>query len=115
MAIMLITHDLGVIAEMADRVAVMYLGEIVEQTDVRSLFHDPKHPYTVGLLNSIPMIDLDGKHELDPIKGTVPNAMEITSGCRFISRCPYRFEACSSDIALKQVGEGHDARCWLYK
>ena len=115
MAIMLITHDLGVIAEMADQVAVMYLGKIVEQTDVRTLFHDPGHPYTLGLLNSIPLIGSRDERRLDTIAGSVPSALETTRGCQFAARCPYRFERCDEDPPVVQVRENHQVRCWLYE
>ncbi|MEK7441910.1 MAG: ABC transporter ATP-binding protein, partial [Chloroflexota bacterium] len=90
-SIILITHDLGVIAEMAERVAVMYAGQIVEQTDVRTLFADPKHPYTKGLIGSIPVIGVV-KGELDVIPGTVPNLVNLPPGCRFAPRCRFRVE-----------------------
>ena len=93
-AILLITHDLGVIAEMADRVIVMYYGQIVEEADVRTLFKQPKHPYTIGLLNSIPNIDDEDEVRLKPIEGNVPNLGVIKSGCPFRSRCEHAHEKC---------------------
>ena len=93
MAIIIITHDLGVVAEMADRVAVMYAGNIIETTDVRSLFAHPQHPYTEGLLQSIPRLDQD-RSRLHVIPGTVPNMLELPAGCRFQNRCPYVRPAC---------------------
>ena len=87
----LITHDLGVVAEMADRVAVMYAGEIVEQAEVRPLFRDPKHPYTKGLIGSIPTLGVI-KEELETIPGVVPSLMDLPPGCRFASRCKARIE-----------------------
>jgi len=114
MAIMLITHDLGVIAEMAHQVAVMYLGKIVEQSDVHSLFHNPQHPYTLGLLNSIPLIQAGEKQSLYTISGSVPSALNPPKGCRFASRCPYRFERCHEDPPAVQTDENHRAKCWLY-
>src|SRR5699024_140950 len=86
MSVFMITHDLGVVAETCDQVAVMYGGQVVEFQDVYSLFDKPKHPYTIGLLNSIPRYDID-VDELEPIKGSVPNADEMPIGCRFASRC----------------------------
>jgi oligopeptide/dipeptide ABC transporter ATP-binding protein len=115
MAIMLITHDLGVIAEMAQQVAVMYLGKIVEQTDVRALFQKPSHPYTLGLLNSVPLIARGEKRRLHAIRGSVPNALEMPTGCRFAPRCPYRFERCDVEPPLVTVDENHQAQCWLYE
>ncbi|MHB1841711.1 MAG: ABC transporter ATP-binding protein [Sulfobacillus sp.] len=93
MSIIIITHDLGVVAEMADRVAVMYAGNIVETTDVRSLFAHPEHPYTEGLLRSIPRLDQD-RSRLHVIPGTVPNMLELPTGCRFQNRCSYVRPAC---------------------
>src|SRR5688500_4696380 len=99
-SIILITHDLGVVAEMAERVAVMYAGEIVEQTDVNSLFDEPLHPYTQGLIGSIPILG-EIKDKLDVIPGTVPNLVNLPPGCRFAPRCQarikYSCEICSSD------------------
>ena len=117
-AIILITHDLGVVAEMCDRAAVMYAGEIVEQTDVRTLFADPKHPYTRGLIGAVPVPGqiLD---ELATIPGSVPNLIELPPGCRFAPRCSARDEygnvlAERLHPELRASGEGHLVRCWLY-
>jgi oligopeptide/dipeptide ABC transporter ATP-binding protein len=117
-AIILITHDLGVVAEMCDRVAVMYAGEIVEQTDVTTLFRRPKHPYTQGLIGSIPVVGAV-KDELAVIPGNVPNLIDLPKGCRFAPRCLTRIE---QDVALATevhpellpVATGHDVRCWVY-
>ncbi len=118
-AIILITHDLGVVAEMCDRVAVMYAGEIVEQTDVRTLFRDPKHPYTRGLIGSIPVVG-EIRDELAVIPGNVPNLIGLPSYCRFAPRCAARVEAglasCTIDHpALREIGPAHDVRCFLYE
>jgi oligopeptide/dipeptide ABC transporter ATP-binding protein len=117
-AVILITHDLGIVAEMADRVAVMYAGEIVEEADVRTLFRLPKHPYTQGLIGSVPIL---GKvqDELAVIPGGVPNLIDLPVGCRFASRCRPRVEhglqICTEvKPELLPVGEGHTVRCWLY-
>jgi oligopeptide/dipeptide ABC transporter ATP-binding protein len=117
-AIVLITHDLGVVAEMASRVAVMYAGQIVEETDIRTLFNDPKHPYTVGLIGSIPVLG-EIKDELDTIPGNVPNLINLPPGCRFAPRCRARvennLEICLQEIPeLKPIAPGHAVRCWLY-
>jgi oligopeptide/dipeptide ABC transporter ATP-binding protein len=117
-AIILITHDLGVVAEMCDRVAVMYAGEIVEQTDTVSLFRQPHHPYTRGLIASIPVVG-DVRDELAVIPGNVPNLIDLPSGCRFAPRCEARVEeevllATEMHPALLPVRPGHDVRCWLY-
>ena len=118
-AVILITHDLGVVAEMADRVAVMYAGEIVEETDIGTLFADPKHPYTQGLIGSVPILG-QLKEELDVIPGNVPNLIDLPVGCRFADRCQARIEneleKCTVEKPeLLQVGERHKARCWLYE
>ena len=114
MAIVLITHDLGVVAELAHRVAVMYLGRIVELTEVRTIYYDPKHPYTLGLLNSIPLIGPREQRRLDLISGAVPSPLVTPAGCRFAPRCPYRFDECDRDPPMTQVAERHAVRCWLY-
>jgi len=119
-SVILITHDLGVVAELAERVAVMYAGEIVEQTDVNSLFDEPLHPYTQGLIGSIPILG-EIKDKLDVIPGTVPNLVNLPPGCRFAPRCQarikYSCEICSSDKKpeLEEVKPGHFVRCWLYQ
>jgi peptide/nickel transport system ATP-binding protein len=114
-AIMLITHDLGVVAEMVDRVIVMYAGQVVEQTDVFSLFKEPKHPYTKGLLNSTPRIH-ELNEELASIEGTVPTPAEMPKGCRFHPRCPFAMEKCVTDEPqLEELREGHQVRCWLHE
>lgn len=113
-AILLITHDLGVVAEMADRVIVMYYGQIVEQADVRTLFKKPKHPYTIGLLNSVPDIESDSDEPLTPIDGNVPNLGEISQGCPFRSRCKQVYERCYVENPPLFQLENHLVRCWLY-
>jgi len=110
-AIMLITHDLGVVAEMAQRVIVMYAGKIVEQADVRSLFQNPLHPYTEGLLRSIPSINKE-KERLYVIEGMVPNPVRMPAGCRFNPRCPYAMDICrEQEPSLVEVG-GRLVSCW---
>ncbi|MCR2820075.1 ABC transporter ATP-binding protein [Lederbergia panacisoli] len=111
-SMLLITHDLGVVAEMADRVMVMYAGQIVEDTDVLTLFKNPQHPYTKGLIASMPNIDSEEKR-LKTIKGMVPSANEYPSGCRFASRCPYRQKECDQVQVLTSITEGHKVRCVL--
>ena len=113
-AVLLITHDMGVVAETCDRVVVMYLGAIVEEAPVDVLFDDPKHPYTQGLLGSIPSIE-DKVEWLQAIPGTIPNANEIPTGCRFSNRCPKVMDVCHSiDPVLESVGDGHRVACHLY-
>jgi oligopeptide/dipeptide ABC transporter ATP-binding protein len=114
-AILFITHDLGVIAGMADDVVVMYLGRIIECASVRGIFHDPKHPYTQGLLNSIPSITAPRGMRLVPIDGVVPDLLDMPQGCGFEPRCPRRMEICRMQAPdLKEVVPGHMAACWLY-
>ncbi|UCG09361.1 MAG: ABC transporter ATP-binding protein [Desulfobacterales bacterium] len=114
-AIMFITHDLGVIAHMADDVVVMYLGRIVESADVRRIFHDPKHPYTQGLMNSIPSLVSKKDKRLIPIKGIVPSILEMEAGCGFDTRCPYADEICRRQPPfLVEIAPGHHAACWIH-
>jgi oligopeptide/dipeptide ABC transporter ATP-binding protein len=118
-SVILITHDLGVIAEMAERVAVMYAGEIVEQTDVLTLFKEPIHPYTKGLIGSIPVLG-KVRDRLDVIPGTVPNLVNLPAGCRFAPRCQarmqYNLSICTGKRpALRTYSEKHLVRCWLYQ
>jgi len=117
-SVVLITHDLGVVAEMADRVAVMYAGQIVEESHVKQIFDDPLHPYTKGLLASIPILG-EEKEELDVIPGSVPNLIDLHPGCRFAPRCRDRIEndleICTQQVpALVPVENGHAVRCWLF-
>ncbi|MFY1617681.1 ABC transporter ATP-binding protein [Micromonospora sp. WMMD736] len=111
MAMILITHDLGVVAGVADRIAVMYAGRIVEHADVRSLYKAPAHPYTKGLLESIPRLDVRGQ-ELATIKGLPPNLMRIPSGCPFHPRCPYAQQVCVDEVPHDLVlGDGRTSAC----
>jgi len=115
-AIQFITHDLGVIAQMADDVVIMYLGKIVESATVGEIFHNTKHPYTQGLMNSIPSLATTKKERLIPIKGVVPDPFEVPEGCGFEPRCPQAMEICKTKIPpLKEVASGHLAACWLYE
>jgi oligopeptide/dipeptide ABC transporter ATP-binding protein len=120
MSLILITHDLGVVAETADEVLVMYAGKVVEQGPVRELFKNPQHPYTRGLLSSLPRFDRnvaqDNSKKLETIPGIVPNLLDLPKGCRFQSRCKYKFDACErSEPELKQVsGQAtHASACFL--
>lgn len=118
-SVILITHDLGVIAEMADRVAVMYAGQIVEQADVNTIFDKPLHPYTQGLIGSIPVLG-EVRERLDVIPGNVPNLVNLPAGCRFASRCrareQYGLKICTQVVPdLINVAPEHSARCWLYE
>ena len=115
-AIMFITHDLGVIADVADDVIVMYLGQIVEQAPVRELFRNPKHPYTEGLMNSLPPLTLPRKRRLSAIEGSVPSPFAIPPGCRFAPRCPQVMDICrGASPSLRQVGSEHQAACFLHE
>lgn len=111
MAIMLITHDLGVVASMADYVAVMYLGKIVEYSDTRTIFKNPRHPYTKGLLNSIPQVG--HKRRLVPIEGAIPDPFEVPQGCAFAPRCPHAMPQCREEPQLLEIESGHRVSCWL--
>ncbi|MSS70641.1 MAG: ABC transporter ATP-binding protein [Candidatus Latescibacteria bacterium] len=112
MGVLMITHDLGVIAGFTDRVAVMYAGKIVEMGEAQDLFADPRHPYTQGLLASIPKLN-EAQERLRVIPGTVPDATRFPTGCRFHPRCPYADAVCRErEPALLEVEEGHTAACW---
>ena len=118
MAILIITHDLGVIAEMADQIAVMYMGKIVERADVRTIFNQPLHPYTVGLMRSIPHLGSrsKGRERLTPIPGSVPDPFSIPPGCAFYPRCPApKKPACQQETPLQEIEPGHFVRCTLYE
>jgi oligopeptide/dipeptide ABC transporter ATP-binding protein len=118
LAVLLITHDLGVVAEVADRVCVMYTGKIVEESGVDELFERPKHPYTRGLLSSVPKLRTNdtGHHErLRTIEGTVPNPTQLPDGCHFAPRCEYRMDICThGEIPLYELPGGVRVRCVLY-
>ena len=114
LSMLLITHDLGVVAETADRVAVMYAGRIVEEAPVRQLFHSPRHPYTEGLLRSVPRLTKEGlkQRRLETIEGTVPNLLRLPRGCKFAPRCAYVIDECTADeIPLLAVSVEHRSRC----
>jgi len=114
MAILMITHNLGIIAEVAQRVAVMYMGKIVELASVGEIYKHPLHPYTVGLLNSLPR--LDRKHELQAIPGMVPDALNLPAGCYFAPRCPRALDRCRREYPVAhEVSSGHTVACWLYE
>ena len=110
-AIVLITHDLGVVAETCDDVIVMYAGQVVEGGAVEQIFRFPQHPYTIGLLGSLPRLDED-RDELVAISGSVPDMTNPPDGCRFQSRCPFRIEKCAQMPPLREIADGHSSRCW---
>lgn len=114
MSVIFITHDLGVVAETCDFVGVMYAGQVVEYSDIVTLFQEPKHPYTIGLLNSLPRHDIE-QEKLEPILGNVPNVHDMPVGCRFAPRCPAATELCRAELPeLMKDENGNDVRCWIY-
>ena len=115
MAVLLITHDMGVVAEAADRVAVMYCGKIVESADVKDLFSRPLHPYTEGLLASVPRLGGERSARLPSIPGTVPDPLRMPEGCPFYSRCPKRMERCARELPQLKRQDGREVRCFLYE
>ncbi|WP_066195672.1 ABC transporter ATP-binding protein [Gracilibacillus timonensis] len=117
MAILLVTHDLGVIAEMCDEVAVMYLGKIVEKAPVKEIFNNPKHPYTIGLIKSMPRLGGNKNQRLTSIEGTVPLAINMRNKCGFYDRCIHRIEGLcdAQSVPNYQVSSDHETRCFLYK
>src|SRR5438477_6196770 len=114
-AVIMITHDLGVVADIADEILVMYAGRVVERAAKRGLFYDPQHPYTWGLLGSIPRLDRPRPERLHSIKGSPPSLINAPAGCKFRPRCPHAFEKCTEEPALENRVEtpGHLDRCWL--
>lgn len=113
MGVIFITHDLGVVAEICDRVTVMYLGQVVEESDTASLFKHPLHPYSSGLLQSIPKLEGERQTDLYTVKGSVPSLDNVPQGCRFASRCPFADELCRSEMPeLRTFTEGKKVRCW---
>jgi|HigsolmetaAR204D_1030405.scaffolds.fasta_scaffold00057_12 oligopeptide/dipeptide ABC transporter ATP-binding protein len=116
MAIMFITHDLGIVADICDSVKVMYLGQIVEEAGTDELFQQPRHPYTRGLLQSIPRLDTDRNAFLHVIQGTVPSLHSVPQGCRFSTRCPYANDHCrEKEPPAEALGDGRSVRCWRHR
>ena len=115
MAVLLITHDLGVVSETADRVVVMYCGQVVEEAEVRTLFDHPMHPYTLGLLKSIPRLEDDDSKRLYMIKGMVPNPLEMPPGCHFSDRCDSCMDVCRTKVPELVDVDGHTVRCFQYE
>lgn len=114
MSILLITHDMGIVAGMADRVIVMYSGQLVEGGTVDEIFYNRQHPYTWALLNSIPRLDLKEKKELVTIEGSLPNLLDVPKGCGFYSRCPYAMKICEEiDPKIENLSNTHKVKCWL--
>lgn len=114
MSILLITHDMGVVAGMADRVVVMYAGQLVEEGTVDEIFYKREHPYTWALLNSVPRIDLEDKKKLITIEGSLPDTVDVPKGCGFYSRCPYAMEICElNEPEMDFLSPSHKIKCWL--
>lgn len=113
-AIIIITHDLGVVADIAQRVIVMYAGKVVEEGTLEDIFYNSRHPYTWGLLRSVPRLDSDSKSELSPIPGSPPDLFAPPKGCSFAARCPYAMQVCKdNDPAHTPITDRHSAACWL--
>jgi oligopeptide/dipeptide ABC transporter ATP-binding protein len=113
-SLIIITHNLGVVARYADRVNVMYAGKIVEKGTAHDIYEDPKHPYTIGLMASVPQLDQDIKKKLVPIQGQPPNLANVPDGCAFHPRCNYAIEQCRKEIPqLVSVGGKHEKACWV--
>jgi oligopeptide/dipeptide ABC transporter ATP-binding protein len=114
-AMLIITHNLGVVARYADRVNVMYAGRIIEQAAAGEIYANPRHPYTLGLLRSVPRLDEPRRARLDPIQGQPPDLTQLPPGCAFAPRCAYRVERCSEIPPLEEVVAGHTSACWVAK
>jgi oligopeptide transport system ATP-binding protein len=115
-AVMLITHDLGVVAGMSDRINVMYAGHVVESATAEELFANPRHPYTVGLLNSIPRLDSEVREKLDPIRGLPPDLIDLPDLCPFVPRCDFAREKCEQqNPPLMDVNAAHRSACWFWE
>jgi oligopeptide transport system ATP-binding protein len=113
LAVLIITHNLGVVARYAHRVNVMYAGKIIERGSAKDIYQNPKHPYTHGLLKSVPRLDQPKREKLDPIEGMPPDLISLPPGCSFRPRCTYAVDRCATDIpGLTAVGQGHVAACW---
>ena len=113
-SMLLITHDLGIVAEMCDRVAIMYAGEVVESGSVEQIYSSPLHPYTQGLFESVPSLD-DDKHRLTPIEGLMPDPTDLPQGCSFHPRCLYATEQCKECPPISEAEEGHNVMCWHWE
>jgi oligopeptide/dipeptide ABC transporter ATP-binding protein len=112
-SLIVITHNLGVVARYADRVNVMYAGKIIERGTAEEIYKNPKHPYTVGLLQSVPRLDEPRREKLNPIEGMPPDLVDLPPGCSFRARCTYAVDRCAEEVPpLASVGEDHLAACW---
>jgi oligopeptide transport system ATP-binding protein len=114
-SIIIISHDLSIVAGMADKVVVMYAGRVLEEADVYDLYENPGHPYTIGLMKSVPRVDAETRERLVPIEGSPPDLLAPPAGCKFAPRCTYAMNiCCQQEPPLVTVGEGHRARCFLH-
>ena len=114
-SVILITHDLGVVANVASRIVVMYSGKVVEKGASEDIFYRPAHPYTCALLNAVPRLDLENKQTLASIEGTPPDLLDPPKGCPFCTRCKYCMEICCEEMPeYTDLGNGHEAACWLH-
>jgi oligopeptide/dipeptide ABC transporter ATP-binding protein len=115
-ALIIITHNLGVVARYADRVNIMYAGKVIERGNAGEIYANPRHPYTVGLLRSVPRLDLPRREKLDPIEGQPPDLINLPVGCSFRDRCRWAIDKCATDIPeLMDTGDGHLSACWRYE
>ena len=113
-ALIVITHNLGVVARYADRVNIMYAGKIIERGNAQDIYRDPRHPYTLGLLNSVPRLDLPRTEKLDPIEGQPPDLVNIPMGCSFRERCRYAIDQCAEEPPpLEHITDGHSSACYV--
>jgi oligopeptide/dipeptide ABC transporter ATP-binding protein len=113
-SLIIITHNLGVVARYADRVNIMYAGRIIERGSAREIYRNPKHPYTLGLLNSVPRLDLPRREKLDPIEGQPPDLANMPQGCSFRQRCRYAIDRCAEEMPpLSQIDDGHLSACFI--
>jgi oligopeptide/dipeptide ABC transporter ATP-binding protein len=113
-AMMIITHNLGVVARYADRVYVMYAGKVIESASAKEIYRNPRHPYTLGLLRSVPRLDQPRKAKLDPIEGQPPDLWNLPGGCSFRPRCNFSIERCAQEVPpLQDVGNDHQSACWV--
>jgi oligopeptide/dipeptide ABC transporter ATP-binding protein len=113
-ALIIITHNLGVVARYSDRINIMYAGKIIEQGTSQEIYRNPRHPYTLGLLKSVPRLDQPRKEKLDPIEGQPPDLMNLPPGCSFRPRCRFAIERCAREVPpLMDVGDGHSSACWV--
>jgi oligopeptide/dipeptide ABC transporter ATP-binding protein len=113
-AIIVITHNLGIVARYADRVNIMYAGRLIERGTCKEIYHNPRHPYTIGLMHSVPRLDEPRKARLDPIEGQPPELIDLQPICSFLDRCKYAIDRCSSEVPpLREVEEGHLSACWV--